>query len=238
MPPAPAGASHCKSENRLSGSVCRHVTRNPRRSKLSDPRPTATMLPGLRCDLPSSPLKPQSPQRTGEARSRLLIRPLELRQARHQELRVVERAERALEARAPEEPHCGASLIRRRRMSLWPLFQSQRSWLQSADDDTWGDSDLLRKSAHVGIGTKMLQSGFELPWNQLRARNRTVSPTRGCRDPLERPGRRGRVVGHATGDRRGSGSKGPVPCATVVQVGDWPWSHPTHGSRGRAHTAL
>ena len=36
---------------------------------------------------------------------RLLIRPLELRQACREELRVVERDERVLQARAPQEPH-------------------------------------------------------------------------------------------------------------------------------------
>lgn len=60
---------------------------------------------GLDLDLTRSPLKPEPPQRAGEASPRLLIGPLKLRQASHEELRIVERDERPLEARAAEEAH-------------------------------------------------------------------------------------------------------------------------------------
>jgi hypothetical protein len=50
-------------------------------------------------------LKSQAREGTGEARPRLLVRPLELREACDEELCVVERDERALEARAAQEPH-------------------------------------------------------------------------------------------------------------------------------------
>jgi hypothetical protein len=77
-----------------------------------------------------SALEPQPPKRTGEARPRLLIRPLELRQARDQELRVVERDERSLEARPAQEPH-------RRRIELLRILardqDEQRGRLVEAD---------------------------------------------------------------------------------------------------------
>jgi hypothetical protein len=50
-------------------------------------------------------LQSQPTRRTGEVRPRLPVTPLELRQARDEKLRVVERDERSLEARAAQEPH-------------------------------------------------------------------------------------------------------------------------------------
>jgi hypothetical protein len=52
-------------------------------------------------------VEPEAPQRGGEARSRVSVRPVELPQARRQELGVRERDERSLETCAPEEAHRG-----------------------------------------------------------------------------------------------------------------------------------
>jgi len=52
-------------------------------------------------------LEPQTSQRRRERRARLRVRAPELRQTGCQPLRIVERDERPLEARPPQEPHCG-----------------------------------------------------------------------------------------------------------------------------------
>ena len=51
------------------------------------------------------PLHPKSPEGAGQAHPGLLIRPLELHQARREELRISKRDEAPLEARAAQEPH-------------------------------------------------------------------------------------------------------------------------------------
>ena len=73
-------------------------------------------------------LEPQAAKRRREGCPRVSIRPLELREARREPLRVGEGYERPLEACPPKEPHCGR--IQLRRIGARNQDEQRRSFVQ------------------------------------------------------------------------------------------------------------